>query len=51
MNYIEPNNHNSEGQDLLDSVNEIIPDCYEEDIFEQLDDMINSDDLDGKEEV
>jgi hypothetical protein len=41
MNYIDPNNHNSEGQDLLDGVNEVIPDCYEEDIFEQLDDMIN----------
>jgi hypothetical protein len=49
--YPQPNTPNEvEGQILLDGVNEVIPDYYEEDMFEQLDALINSDDLDGKEE-
>ena len=38
-----------EGQTLLDGVNEVIPDIYEDDIFEQLDDMISKQNLDREE--
>lgn len=40
----QPNTpHEEEGQILLDGVNEVIPDLYEEDIFEQLDALLDSD--------